>query len=72
MAGCGSEYLSSMQRNVDRMIAVHPSIKKDPILKITKIKRADGMTQVIEHLPSKCKALSSNFITTKKKKSFLK
>jgi hypothetical protein len=27
--------------------------------KITIAKRAGGMTQVIEHLPSKCKALSS-------------
>jgi hypothetical protein len=36
--------------------------------KITKAKRDGGMTQVIEHLPSTCKALSSNPRRKKKKK----
>jgi hypothetical protein len=31
-------------------------------------KRADGVTQVVERLPSKCQALSLNPSTTKKKK----
>jgi hypothetical protein len=41
------------------------SKKQDPISKITRAKRADGMTKVVEHLPSKCKALNSNSSTTK-------
>jgi hypothetical protein len=39
---------------------------KDPIGKITKPKGAGGMTQVMEHLPRKCKALSSNPSTNQK------
>jgi hypothetical protein len=30
----------------------------------------DGVTQVVEHLPSKCEALSLNPSTTKKKRLF--
>jgi hypothetical protein len=30
---------------------------KTPIQKITKAKRADSMDQVVEHLPTQCKAL---------------
>jgi hypothetical protein len=43
---------------------------QDPIQKITKTKRAWGVAQVVEHLPSKCKALcsSSNPSTNNKKK----
>jgi hypothetical protein len=33
--------------------------KQDPIFKMTGAKSARGMVQVVEHLPSKCKALSS-------------
>jgi hypothetical protein len=42
---------------------VRPYHKKNPSLK-----RAHGVVQVVEQLPSKCKALSSNPSTTKKKK----
>jgi hypothetical protein len=43
-------------------IAVQASLvmKQDPISKITKAERAGGVTQVVEHLLSKCDALSSN------------
>jgi hypothetical protein len=34
--------------------------KRDLISKITRGKRAGGMTQAVEYLPSKYKALSSN------------
>jgi hypothetical protein len=34
--------------------------KLDPIRKITKAKRAGGMAQMVEHLPSKSEALNSN------------
>jgi hypothetical protein len=37
-------------------------------LKITKAKRAGDMAEVVEHLPSKDKGLSSNFGTAIKKK----
>jgi hypothetical protein len=36
--------------------------------KITKAKRAGGVAQAVEHLPSKCKVWSSNPGTIKKKK----
>jgi hypothetical protein len=39
-----------------------------PLSKITRAKRAGGMAQAVEHLPSKCDTLSSNPRTTKKKK----
>jgi hypothetical protein len=34
--------------------------KQDPISKITNAKRAGGVAQVVELLPSKCKALNSS------------
>jgi hypothetical protein len=40
--------------------------KTRPYLKITRAKRARGMAQVIERLPSKSKGLSSNSSTTKR------
>jgi hypothetical protein len=42
--------------------------KRDPISKITREKRPRVMAQVVEHLPSKCQALSSNPSIAKKKK----
>jgi hypothetical protein len=42
--------------------------KHNPISKINKAKRAGGMAQVVESLPSKFRAMSSNPSTTKKKK----
>jgi hypothetical protein len=39
---------------------------QDPLLKIPIQKRADGVTQVVEHLSSKGEALSSSPSTTKK------
>jgi hypothetical protein len=41
--------------------------KQNPISKITKTKRAIRVTEVVEHLPSKGKALSSNLSTRKKR-----
>jgi hypothetical protein len=40
--------------------------KQHPIQKIMKVKRAGGSAQVVEHLPGKLKALSSNPTNTKK------
>jgi hypothetical protein len=34
--------------------------------------RAGGVAQVVEHLPSKCEALSSNHSVNKKKKEIIK
>jgi hypothetical protein len=42
--------------------------KQEPNLQTNRAKGAGVMAQVIEHLPSKCKALCSNPRTTKKKK----
>jgi hypothetical protein len=36
---------------------------QDPVLKITKAKTSESMAQVVEHLPSNLKALSSNPVT---------
>jgi hypothetical protein len=43
-----------------------PGKKQEPISKITREKKAKGMTQGVEHLPSKCEALSPHPSTTKK------
>jgi hypothetical protein len=40
--------------------------KGDPISKITRVKRAGGLAQVIEYLPIKCEALNSTPSTTSK------
>jgi hypothetical protein len=48
-----------------------PGQKQDPISKITRVKRAGGVVQVVEYLPSKHKALNSYPSNTKKKKKFL-
>jgi hypothetical protein len=48
------------------LLQVGPGQKpQDLIQKTTKAKGAGNVTQVVEHLPSKCKVLSSKPITTK-------
>jgi hypothetical protein len=37
---------------------------------MTKVKRAGGVALAVEGLPSKCKALSSNSVSSKKKKKW--
>jgi hypothetical protein len=41
---------------------------QDPFQETTKAKQGLGVAQVVEHLPSKCKALSSNTTNPQKKK----
>jgi hypothetical protein len=43
--------------------------KQDPILKTARAKRVEHMGQVVQHLPCKYKALSSDFSTAKRKHS---
>jgi hypothetical protein len=50
------------------VIQACPGIKQGPISKITKTKRAGSIAQVIEFLPSKHKAQSSNASITEEKK----
>jgi hypothetical protein len=50
------------------VIQASQGIKQGPISKITNAKRADGLAPGVEHLPSKCEALSSNPSTTKKER----
>jgi hypothetical protein len=45
-----------------------PGTKQDPISK-KKYKKAGTVTQVVEYLPSKCKALNLNHSTTKQKQN---
>jgi hypothetical protein len=55
--------------SLNRRIVVQASLgkKQDPISKITRENRAGVVTQMVKHLPSKCKALSSKPSTEKKK-----
>jgi hypothetical protein len=41
---------------------------QDPVSKIIRSKKAGGLAQVVEHLPSKCAALISNPSTAKQKR----
>jgi hypothetical protein len=43
-------------------------VKQDPISKITNAKRADGVIQMLKHLPSKHEAPSSTLISLRAKK----
>jgi hypothetical protein len=56
--------------SVTRRITVQASsgIKARHYAKITKVKRAGGVAQMMEHLLSKHKALSSTPVSQKKKK----
>jgi hypothetical protein len=48
--------------NLNRKITVHAVLSKkhDPISKIASAKRVEGLTQLVEYLPHKLEALSSN------------
>jgi hypothetical protein len=60
--------LATQEAKIRRiMIQSHPW-QRDPI---SNIKRAGGVARVIELLPSKCEALSSNHSTRKKKNKCL-
>jgi hypothetical protein len=47
------------------MVQAKLSKKEDPMSKITRAKRAGGVTEEVEHLPSKQKAPSSSLSTAK-------
>jgi hypothetical protein len=53
------------------VVQASPGEKWDLISEITRTKRAVGIAQAVAHLSTKCKALSSNASTTKKKKKNL-
>jgi hypothetical protein len=59
-----------MQGSTNKRIAgqASPSIKRDPMRKIPKVKRAGDETPVVQHLPSKQEALNSTSRLSKKKK----
>jgi hypothetical protein len=61
-AGCGSAWLSSQLWWEALKDTVNADLdkKQDPKFKIAGAKRAGGMAQVVKHLPSKNKVLSSN------------
>jgi hypothetical protein len=58
--------ISAVSVNRRIMVQAGPGIKMRSIQKITKAKKAGGMAQVVECLPSKYTALSSNSSTRKK------
>jgi hypothetical protein len=53
------------------VIQAEPDKKQDTIYKIIRAERTGDLTQVVEHLPSKHKVLSSNPSIDKKKKDSL-
>jgi hypothetical protein len=66
---CSDMYLSSqLCGKHNRRIASRTAIKWEPTLEKANMKRAGKVTQMVQHLPSKHKALSSVPNTTKKKK----
>jgi hypothetical protein len=63
---CHPSYTGSLNRRI--AVQASPDINVRPFpKKITKAKRAGGVAQVVECLPSKFKALSSKPSTEKKK-----
>jgi hypothetical protein len=62
--------ISTIKGIINRRVVVQAGLGTSmrPYLKISKAKRAGGMPQAVECLLSKCKALSSNISTVKKKK----
>jgi hypothetical protein len=50
------------------LVQIDLNKKWNPISKITRAKRDGGVAQVVEHLPSKHKAMNSNLNTSKEKK----
>jgi hypothetical protein len=60
-------HLNSYRKLKIRRMVVLASLskKQDPVFKITRPKRAGGVAQVVERLPCKSDALSSNTSTTK-------
>jgi hypothetical protein len=54
--------LATWQVEIGKIVVLgEPGQKnREPVLKIIKAKTAGSMTQVVERLPGKCKALSSN------------
>jgi hypothetical protein len=63
---CNPSYSGGRDQEDHRLKLVQANSSQDPMSKIQK--RADGMAQVVEHLPTKCKAST----TKKKKKKKLK
>jgi hypothetical protein len=59
-----------MQASTNKKITTQASldIMRDPISKIRNTKRPGRVVQVVEHLPNKCKALSSTPRTAPRKK----
>jgi hypothetical protein len=62
---CHPSYMESVDRRI--IVLAGRGIKERPYLK-NKAKRVGSVAQVVEHLPSKCKAVSSNPCTRGKKK----
>jgi hypothetical protein len=70
---CNPSYSGSRDEKDGGLKSAQGNSSWDPISKIpsTKQNRAGTVAQVVEHLPTKCKALSSNPTPTKKKKKRL-
>jgi hypothetical protein len=67
---CNLNYVGSINRRT--VLPGQSGQKVRPYLKITKAKSAGGVAQVVDLPPSKCKAMSSNPSTEKKKKRWCK
>jgi hypothetical protein len=62
--------IPSTAGSVNKRIAVQSGLgkKQEPIFKRTTAERVGGVTQAVEHLPSKCETLTSNTSTNQREK----
>jgi hypothetical protein len=65
LVACVLSSASEGNKNRRIMVQAGPCIKQDPIWKIINTKKAGGVAQVVQHLPSEYEALNS--ITSTKK-----
>jgi hypothetical protein len=76
MAGCSGDHLSSQLYGKAqigrRQYRLVPGTTEDPIRKTANIKKAEGVVQVVEYLPSKTEVPSSTPpVLSEKTKAFL-
>jgi hypothetical protein len=56
---CNPSYSEGRDREDSGRFEASLGKKQHPISEITNVRRIGGVTQAVEHLPSKCKALNS-------------
>jgi hypothetical protein len=64
---CNPSYLEGWDQEDSGLGPAQEDTSQDPIFKITRAKRTEGVAQAIEYLLCKCEAPSSNPSSTEKK-----